>query len=74
MAAKKKKAAEAKAARERREEAEARARVARYKARAKTLVSAGELILALDSDSEIESGVRLLGVTDLVSDLFIVFL
>ena len=58
------------AAWERHEQAEAKARVARYEACAKTLVPAGEPILALDSDSEIEPGVRLLGVTNLVSDLF----
>ena len=74
MATKKKKASEAKAVQERREEAEAKAQVTRYEAHAKTLVPVGELILALDLELDIEPGVRLLGVTNLVSDLFIVFL
>ena len=52
-----------KAARERREQAEAKAQVAHYEACVKMLVPAGEPILALHLDSEIESGVRLLGVT-----------
>ena len=38
------------------------------------LAPAGEPILALDSDLEIESGVRLLGVTDLVSKMFFVII
>ena len=37
------------------------------------LFPVGELILALESDLEIESGVRLLGVTDLVSDFLLLY-
>ena len=64
-AARKKKAAEAKAVWERCKQQDAKAQVTHYEAWAKTLVPEGEPIRALDSDSE--SGVSLLAVTDLVS-------
>ena len=63
-----KKATEAKAAQERRKQEEAKVWVARYEAHVKMLVPTGEPIVALGSDSDIESGVRLLGVTNLVSE------
>ena len=70
VAAKKKKAAEVKAAQERHEREEAKAWVARCEAHMKMLVPVGEPIMALGSDSDIEPGVRLLGVTNLVSKIF----
>ena len=63
-----KKATEAKAAWERCEQEEAKAQVTRYEAHAKMVVPMGEPIVGLGSDSEIESRVRFLGVTDLVSE------
>ena len=69
-AVRKKKATEAEAARERCEQEEARTWVARYEACMKMLVPLGEPIVALGSDLDIESGVRLLGVTDLVCENF----
>ena len=74
MAARKK-AAEAKAAWERcdqeaawerREQEEVKAQVTRCEAHAKTLVLVGEPIVMLDLGSDIEPGVGLLGVTNLV--------
>jgi len=47
--------------------------IAKYEARAKMLVPTGEPIVALGSDSEIESRVRLLEVTDLVSEASLSF-
>ena len=62
-----KKVVEAEAAREKHKQEKVKAQVAKCEARVKTLVPTGEPIMALRLDSE--SGVSILAVMDLVSNI-----